>query len=282
MKLDIYKRSTLKEKISHRLKTMSSNYVLNELRKIRRYYKENALENCHEDLRPMINGLFSQVYDIYMFNSEKTSEAMKPSKEAAKRYCLLSLAHMSSKLSRNSKDYPQEVVMELREFLNDLGHKAEEIQDISVAPMEPFVDCVKSVFNADMIITEDNYNRLDYVKRTRELVEECFEHPERLGLQDVDERLYKNREIEPGDIRRGDIDTEFNNFLKKISGNMFGVDSPGVNKTALNLLNLINGKEEQDRKEIEDFNRKYPLELEDGTKTEFDPLDPNNFKGIRR
>ena len=271
MRLNVYKQSTLLEKISYNLKTMSNSYVLSELRKIRRYYKENALENCNENLKPVINSLFSSVYGLDMFYSEKTNEAMKTSKDAAKRYCLLGLAHMTSKLSRNSKNYPEEVIEELKDFINDIGDKAMEIKNISVAPMEPFVDNVKSVFNADMVVTLDDYYKLDHIKQTRALVDSCLKHPNHLGLQDVNEKIYKDRDIEPGDIRKEDIDAYFNKFLRKINGNMFGVDSPRVNKTTLELLNLINGKDEQDRKEIENFNRKIPVEDKYGFKDEIDP-----------
>jgi len=271
MRLNVYKQSTLLEKISYNLKTMSNSYVLSELRKIRRYYKENALENCNENLKPVINSLFSSVYGLDMFYSEKTNEAMKTSKDAAKRYCLLGLAHMTSKLSRNSKNYPEEVIEELKDFINDIGDKAMEIKNISVAPMEPFVDSVKSVFNADMVVTLDDYYKLDHIKQTRALVDSCLKHPNHLGFQDVNEKIYKDRDIEPGDIRREDIDAYFNKFLRKINGNMFGVDSPRVNKTTLELLNLINGKDEQDRKEIENFNRKIPVEDNYGFKDEIDP-----------
>lgn len=96
MGLKVYKPATMLERISYKLKSMSNSFVLGELRKIRRYYKNNALEDCHENLKPMVNALFSNVFDINMFHSERTSEAMKPSKEAAKRYCLLGLAHMTS------------------------------------------------------------------------------------------------------------------------------------------------------------------------------------------
>lgn len=270
MRLNVYKQSTLMEKISYNLKTMSNSYVLSELRKIRRYYKENALENCNENLKPVINSLFSSVYGLDMFYSEKTNEAMKSSKDAAKRYCLLGLAHMTSKLSRNSKNYPEEVIEELKDFINDIGDKAMEIKNISIAPMEPFVDSVKSVFNADMVVTLDDYYKLDHIKQTRALVDSCLKHPNHLGLQDVNEKIYKDRDIEPGDIRKEDIDAYFNKFLRKINGNMFGVDSPRVNKTTLELLNLINGKDEQDRKEIENFNRKIPVEDNYGFKDEID------------
>lgn len=270
MRLNVYKRSTILEKLSYKLKTLSNSYVLNELKKIRRYYKDNAFEGCHEELKPIVNQLFTGVFSLNMFNSEKTNEAMKSSKDASKRFCLLSLAHMTSKLTRNSKDYPNDVINELRQFLTDIGSKAEEIKNIDVAPMEPFVDSVKSVFNADMVVTDDNYNRLQYVRNTRTLVDSCFNNPHRLGLQDVNEEMYKNRDIEPGEIKRGDIDTEFNKFLRKINGNMFGVDSPRINKTTLDLLNLINGKDEQNRKELEDLNRKIPVEYAYGYKEEID------------
>ncbi len=265
MRLDVYKRATILEKLSYKFKTLSNNFVLSELKTIRRYYKENALENCNEDLRPVVNHLFTSVFGLDMFSSERTSEAMKPRKDASKRFCLLSLAHMTSKLTRNSKNYPEEVVDELKDFLGDIERRAERIQNISVAPMEPFVDSVKSVFNADMVVTQDNYNKLDYVKNTRALVNTCLDHPNRLGLQDVNENIYNDRDIEPGDIRREDIDAGFNKFLKSIESNIMGANSGDFitskpNSKVLNLLNLINGKDEQDRKEIEDLNKKIQVE----------------------
>lgn len=276
MGLDI-KVNSFKEKIMYKLQRLSYQNVLGELKKIRRYYKDYANYNCHEDLKPIVNNLFTGtgVFGPNMLSFEKSNAGMETTKNATKRFCLLSLAHITSKLTRNSKDYPQDVIVELEEFLKDIGRKSLEIRNVNEAPMETYIDNVKSVFNADMIVTQDNYNKLDYVKETRTLVNTCLNNPHYLGFQDVNEKEYKNREIKPNDIKKEDIDTSFNIFLRSIESGMFGANSGEIfssksNGRVLDLLNLINGKDEQDKKEIERFNSMIQVEDVYGFKKEID------------
>lgn len=276
------KGSTLKNKIANFMlyrdeentKT-DTDFKIESFDDIANYYTRNSYENCHDDLKPVLNRLNNSVFGRNMFTF-KESYAQLPGKDSSKTFCMLNLAHIVSKFTNNSKDYPQDSIEEIKYVLEELGKKAEEIKNISGAAMKPYIDSVKSVFYADLIVSNGNYYTAEQVKNTWAFVKTFFDNPQSLGEKDVDKKMYENRDIRPGDVSEGDIAVKYNEFLKKIDTNMFGTNGRNTEGVALYLANLIKLKDQQDRKEAEQFNSKIPYEDFFGRQQIFDPSDPEH------
>lgn len=123
-----------------------------EMKDIMRKYKEEALVDCNERLKPTIMMAFNRdgVFGTELeFDMTQKSYALPRDASALKRCGLLLLAHMTSKLTRNSSNYSEDTINEVNEILNNILFKARKTWIMNSASMEDYISNLRSIYNAD-------------------------------------------------------------------------------------------------------------------------------------
>lgn len=123
-----------------------------EMRDIMREYRGEALDDCNETLKSKLMMAFSKqgVFGSELeFDSTQKSYALPRTASALKRCGLLMLAHMTSKLTKNSNNYSEDTINEINEILDSILYKARDTWNMNSASMEDYISNLRSIYNAD-------------------------------------------------------------------------------------------------------------------------------------
>lgn len=158
--VECYERVGIFEKASafvDRIKSrfMSSTFKRDhesEIKHIMHEYKDKALIDCDERLKPKVMTAFSRdgVFGSELeFDITQKSPSLPNDSEALKRCGLLMLAHMTSKLTRNSNNYSEDTVKEVNKILDNVLFEARKVWNMNSNTMEDYISELRSIFNAD-------------------------------------------------------------------------------------------------------------------------------------
>ena len=250
------------------------NLIMYNFISIKDYYKKNALNDCHEDLEDKVVAIFNTDFsnDKFGFNEVKDNIARSKSKKGAKNFSLLCLAHMVSKLTRNSKYYDKEVVDGISELITDIHTRAKDIINLNNATQEDYFYDVMTCFNADkFIIGNFDQHGAEQIKNTREKFKECFENKRKMGYPGIDYSRFKKRTITKNDeVYSEDIDFYFKDFAKIVEGNMFGWDNSTAMLKSAELCGLIQRYDKQNQEKLKvrtdnysELNKEYQEHLDE-------------------
>lgn len=180
-----------------------NNCAVNEQKELLEYFKYKALEGCSDDLKYLVNRIYG------MFLNGQNLSKNKP----LKNNCILLLASISSKLSRDSVEYSTEtnqLISNLLLYLSNYYYNVIDNKNSKNKDMEDiYVTSSLDLYCIDNIISKGQYNTEKYVNSFSDILK--FILANHISSFDV-RGSYDIKDFEDLLLRAGVFEDKSNNF----------------------------------------------------------------------